>query len=59
MTYCTFDPSGRFILLGSHESKSMQIWNVLGEILFRDSVSKSLQDVIWRPRAKIFLDDAG
>lgn len=30
MSYCQFDPSGRFLVLGSQENRSIQIWTVLG-----------------------------
>lgn len=58
MSYCEYDPSGRFIVLGSQDSKSIQIWSALGEQVFRDSMSvgNSIADVCWRPRARRFLD---
>lgn len=61
MSYCEFDPSGRFVVLGSQDSKSIQIWTVLGEQLIRDSMSvgNSIADVYWRPRSKIFLESKG
>ena len=50
MNYLTFDPSGKFLLLGSYQSKSIQIWTILGELLFRDAVMRPLANVNWRPR---------
>lgn len=61
MSYCQFDPSGRFVVLGSQESRSIQIWTVYGEQLFKDSmpVGRSIADACWRPRSKLFLDVKG
>ena len=61
MSYCQFDPSGRFLVLGSQESRSIQIWTVYGEQLFKDSmpVGRSIADACWRPRCKLFLDVKG
>jgi uncharacterized protein with WD repeat len=58
MSYCQFDPSGRFVVLGSQESRSIQIWTVYGELMFKDSmpVGRAISDVCWRPRNRLFLD---
>ena len=57
MTYLKFDPSGKYLLLGSHDSKSIQIWTILGELIFRDVAMKPIGDVYWRPRLITTLDN--
>lgn len=57
MTYLSFDPSGKYLLLGSEDSKSIQIWTVLGELVFRDAAMRPIGDVRWRPRLMKFLDE--
>ncbi len=49
LNYFKGDPSGRFILLGTQ--KSYQIWNMAGEMLFKDTLLKPVNDLQWRPRA--------
>lgn len=57
MTYLSFDPSGKYLLLGSEDSKSIQIWTVLGELVWRDAAMRPIGDVQWRPRMIKFLDE--
>ena len=42
------DAAGRFVLLGTE--KSYQIWNMVGEIIFKDTLGKPINDLEWRPR---------
>ncbi len=42
------DPSGRFVLLGTE--KGYQVWNLIGEIIVKDTLQKSIFDAQWRPR---------
>lgn len=57
MNYLEFDPSGKYLLLGSTDSKSIQIWTILGELIFRDAAMKPIGDAHWRPRLIKFLGD--
>ena len=48
MNCFSIDQSGRFALLGTE--KSYQIWNMIGEIVTKDTLQKNIHDVQWRPR---------
>ena len=48
MNFFKVDESGRFVLLGTE--KGYQIWNFIGEIIFKDTLQKNIHDVQWRPR---------
>lgn len=56
MTYLSFDPTGKYLLLGSEDSKSIQIWTILGELVWRDAAMRPIGDVQWRPRLIKVLD---
>ncbi len=49
------DQSGRFVLLGTE--KSYQIWNMAGEMLFKDTLMKTVNNLEWRPRAMKMLNE--
>lgn len=48
MNFFSIDQSGRFALLGTE--KGYQIWNMIGEIVTKDTLQKNIHDVQWRPR---------
>jgi len=55
MNYFKVDPSGRFVLLGT--DKGYQIWNFIGDIIYKDTLQKTVYDVDWRPRYLNQLDE--
>lgn len=48
LAYFRVDASGRFVLLGTE--KSYQVWNMVGEIIFKDTLGKPIYNLEWRPR---------
>lgn len=48
LNFFKMDQSGRFVLLGTE--KSYQIWNMAGEMLFKDTLIKTINNLEWRPR---------
>lgn len=48
LSFFKIDPSGRFVLMGTE--KTYQIWNMIGEIVSKDTLTKNIYDVEWRPR---------
>jgi hypothetical protein len=55
MAFFQLDISGRFVLLGTE--KSFQVWNMIGEIITKDTLQKNIHDVQWRPRFMNSLSD--
>lgn len=55
MTFFSLDPSGRFVLLGTE--KGYQVWNPIGEVLFKDTLQKGIFDAQWRPRLFSLLEE--
>lgn len=48
LCFFKIDSSGRFVLLGTE--KSYQVWTIIGEIIFKDTLGKTVNNLEWRPR---------
>jgi hypothetical protein len=48
LSFFKVDTAGRFVLLGTE--KSYQVWNMVGEIIFKDTLLKPVNNLEWRPR---------
>lgn len=55
LNFFKMDESGRFVLLGTE--KSYQIWNMAGEMLFKDTLIKIINNLEWRPRTTRSLNE--
>ncbi len=55
LSFFKVDVAGRFVLLGT--DKSYQVWNMVGEIIFKDTLLKPVNNLEWRPRFLANLGD--
>ena len=52
-----YDPTGRFLITGSKDTKTFIIWNSFGEQIYKDTVNaNALSQVTWRKRPRIELE---
>ena len=55
LSFFKVDAAGRFVLIGTE--KSYQVWNMVGEIIFKDTLLKPIYNLEWRPRLLTNLSD--
>lgn len=57
MSMASWDPTGRFLITGSKDTRTYIIWNAYGEQIYKDTVNaNSFLQVAWRKRPTIDLD---
>lgn len=57
LSFFKIDASGRFVLLGTE--KSYQVWSIIGEMIFKDTLLKPINNLEWRPRNMKTLSEEG